>query len=95
VDQIRFARAATRHRISKESIRSVIANYRVTFEEPPPAGSGAARRSPRLVYLGSDVAGHVLEVMAVQLANDTLLVIHAMPIRGKYRTRYEETPWTQ
>jgi len=35
VDQVRFARAATRHRVSKESIRSVIAKCRLTFEEPP------------------------------------------------------------
>jgi len=59
-----------------------------------PPGSAPGRRTPRLVYLGTDDAGRVLEVMAVRLTDDTLPVIHAMPIRDKYRTRYEETSWT-
>jgi hypothetical protein len=33
--------------------------------------------------------GIPLEVMAVELEPDGLLVIHAMPLREKYRTQYE------
>lgn len=47
---VRFARSATRHRIPKDSIRHVIANYRVRFEESPSEGLG--QRSIRIVYLG-------------------------------------------
>jgi hypothetical protein len=71
---VRFARSASKHRISKESVRHVIANYRVRFEEPPPAGSPAPR-SARIVYLGEDAQGHALEVMAVEGIGGEHLVI--------------------
>jgi hypothetical protein len=86
---VRFARAATRHRVSKDRIRHVIANYRVRFEEPPPAGREGVPDT-RLVFLGEDPQGEPLEVMAIQLPNGGLLVIHAMSLRNKYRRRYEE-----
>jgi hypothetical protein len=85
---LRFARSATRHRISKDRIRHVITNHRVRFEEPPREGLG--RRSNRIVYLGADSVNQELEVMAVELESGGLYVIHAMPLRKKYRTRYEE-----
>lgn len=87
--ELRFARSATRHRISRESIRHVVARYRVRFEEPPPA-DGPDSLPMRIVYLGEDARGRELEVMAIQLASQGQLVIHAMPMRNKYRTRYEE-----
>lgn len=87
---MRFARSATRHRVSKDSIRYVITNYRVRFEEPPP-GSQPGARSARLVHLGDDADGQALEVMAIQLPARDLLVIHAMPLRNKYKQQYEET----
>jgi hypothetical protein len=90
VVRVRFARSATRHRISKDSIRHVIANYRVRFEEPPPNTEGARARSTRVVYLGDDDHGRALEVMAVEGKHDDLLVIHAMELRDKYRKRYED-----
>lgn len=34
---VRFARSATKHRISKESIRHVIAHCGLCFDEPPPS----------------------------------------------------------
>ncbi len=37
-----------------------------------------------------DRRGRDLEVMAIQLASQEQLVIHAMPMRNKYRKRYEE-----
>jgi hypothetical protein len=79
-----------RHRISKDSSH-VIAQYRVRFEQPPPPGSPASR-SIRIVYLGEDMHGRPLEVMAVERHSRDLLVIHAMPLREKYRKRYEEAP---
>jgi hypothetical protein len=47
-------------------------------------------RPNRLIYLGDDAAGAPIEVMAVELAAGELLVIHAMPLRQKYRVQYEE-----
>lgn len=54
------------------------------------ARAGLGRHSIRIVYLGEDLAGRAIEVMAVALDGGGLLVIHAMPIRKKYKTRYEE-----
>jgi hypothetical protein len=85
---VRFARAATRHRVSKGRIRHVIANFHLRFEEPPPAGGRA--RASRMVYLGEDAQGQVLEVMAVEMENHEMLVIHAMPLRDKYKKKYED-----
>jgi hypothetical protein len=86
---VQFARAATRHRVSKGRISYVIANYRIRFEVPPPAGRDAVS-DIRLVFLGEGPQGEALEVMAIQLPNGGLLVIHAMSLRNKYRQRYEE-----
>jgi len=86
---VRFARSATGHRVSKDSIRYVLANYSVQFEESPPAGKPGAR-SVRLVYLGDDAKGQALEVMAINLSDGDLLVIHAMALRDKYRQQYQE-----
>jgi hypothetical protein len=86
---LRFARSATKHRVPKESIRHVIGHYAVRFEEPPPVG-GPASNSTRIVYLGEDVHGQTLEIMAVEGDSGDLLVIHAMQLRAKYRQRLEE-----
>jgi hypothetical protein len=86
---VRFARSASRHRVSKESIQRVIAHYVIRFEEPPPAGREGVPDT-RLVFLGDDAEGKALEVMAVELPKGGLLVIHAMRLRNKYRQRYEE-----
>jgi hypothetical protein len=85
---VRFARAATRHRVSKDRIRYVIVNFKVRFEEPPPAGGRS--RAIRIVFLGDDRQGQALEIMAVEGEHKELLVIHAMNLREKYRKRYEE-----
>jgi len=52
---VRFARAATRHRVSKDRIRYVIANFRVRFEEPPPTGGRS--RATRIVTSGTTSEG--------------------------------------
>jgi len=44
----------------------------------------------RLRFLGDDQDGTALEVMAVELLNDTLYVIHAMETQPRYNRRYRE-----
>lgn len=56
------------------------------FRAPPPAG----KQDDRLLYLGDDQDGMALEVMAVELDDGALYVIHAMSLREKYRREYEE-----
>ena len=87
---LRWARAATKHRISRDRSRYVIEHCGLRFEQDPPADAPESA-SLRLVFLGDDEKGIALEVMAVELENDALLVIHAMPLRDRYRKQYEKT----
>jgi len=87
--KLKWARAATKHRISRERSRYVIEHCGLRFEEKPPTGAPAGA-STRLVFLGDDAKGTALEVMAVELEDKSLLVIHAMPLRDRYRKQYEE-----
>ena len=75
--------------MTRARILHVIEHCGLRFAQAPPAG-GPASQTTRLVYLGDDAAGVALEVMAVALAGGDLLVLHAMPLREKYRTQYEE-----
>jgi hypothetical protein len=86
---VRFARSATKHRISKERIRYVISHCGLAFEEPAPARDAEAL-DDRLVILGDDANGKALEVMAVEGSKGELVVIHAMRLREKYKTQYAE-----
>lgn len=86
---LRWARAATKHRISRERSRYVIEHCGLRFERDPPV-EAPENASSRLVFLGDDAEGIALEVMAVELEDDALLVIHAMPLRDRYRNQYEE-----
>ena len=85
---LRWARSATKHRISRERSRYLIEHCGLRFEQDPPAGAPAGA-DPRLVY-GDDADGVALEVMAIELEDGSLLVIHAMPLRDRYREQYEE-----
>ncbi len=87
--KLKWARAATKHRISRERSRYVIEHCGLRFEEKPTADAPAGA-STRLVFLGDDAQGTALEVMAVELEDGSLLVIHAMPLRDRYRKQYEE-----
>jgi hypothetical protein len=87
--ELRWARSATKHRISRERSRYVIERCGLRFEQDPPAGARASA-DPRLVYLGDDADGVALEVMGIELEDGGLLVIHAMPLRDRYREQYKE-----
>lgn len=83
---IRWARSATRHRVNRERSLHVIEHCGLLFRVPPPSG----QEDERLLYLGDDAEGIPLEVMAVELHSGELFVVHAMPLRAKYRLQYEE-----
>lgn len=87
--ELRWSRSATKHRISRERSRYVIEHCGLVFEQEPPADAQVGGQ-PRLVYLGDDAEEVPLEVMAVELEDSGLLVIHAMKLRERYRDYYEE-----
>lgn len=83
--RIRWARSATRHRIKKWQARHVIEHCGLVFRV-----QADHEGDDRLVFLGDDEEGRPLEVMAVELDDGVLLVIHAMQMRERYRPFYEE-----
>jgi hypothetical protein len=84
VVRIEFTQSARRHKIGKGRVRQVMANPvvvdRIVEENDPRV---------RLLILGDDDTGRALEVIAVE-EDDTLIVIHAMDLRPKFRELYEE-----
>lgn len=86
---LRWARSATKHRISRGRSRYVIERCVLVFDEEAPTGD-RVDRDPRVVLLGDDAGGVALEVIGIELEDESLLVIHAMPLRERYRRQYEE-----
>lgn len=74
---------------SRERSRYVIEHCGWYFEQDPP-GDAPARANERLIFLGDDAGGVALEVIGIEIDNGALLVIHAMPLRNRYRVHYEE-----
>lgn len=85
---IRFARSARRHRVSRERVLYVIEHCGQPFERPAPVSD--QRRDTRWLYVGDDSDSVPLEVLAVTLETGDLYVIHAMPLRARFRHFYEE-----
>jgi hypothetical protein len=87
--RITFARSATKHRISRERSLYVIERCGIQFVQRrwDPAASDVDRR---IVFLGDDLEGIALEVMAAEREEDEFLVIHAMNLRSRFRALYEE-----
>lgn len=83
--RIRWTRSATKHRISKTRSQHVIENSGSRVRLQTTDGS-----DDRLVYLGDDAEGTALQVVAIELSDVEVLVIHAVPLRPKYRADYEE-----
>lgn len=81
---IEFTQSARKHRIGRARVRQVLADP--VAEAILPADH---ERQERLVFVGDDESGRALEVMAVR-TDKGLLVIHAMDLRPKWRTLYEE-----
>jgi hypothetical protein len=81
---IRFASSAGRHGIGEDRIRYVITHAPVVLF-PTPDDDG---EPDRILFLGPDRQGSLLEVVALELAPGDLLVIHAMRMRRKYRDHY-------
>jgi hypothetical protein len=79
---IGHTRSSTRHRISRERSRYVVETTSIIFRENAPEGSPL--QDPRLVFLGPDENGELLEVMAIETDSGQLLIIHAQRIRDRY-----------
>ncbi|MCX6420950.1 MAG: hypothetical protein NT180_01085 [Actinobacteria bacterium] len=80
---VEFTQSSRKHRIGRERMRHVLANP-VVFETVESDDGSRVE----LLFLGPDETGRVLEVVAIR-EEERLVVIHAMDMRSKYRSRYE------
>jgi hypothetical protein len=83
--RIGWARAATRHRVSRARTLFAIQQAGVCF----PDGFGR-KGEPRLYFFGDDEDEEPLEIVAIERADASLLVIHSMPLRDRFEAKYTE-----
>lgn len=65
-----------------------VAHCGLVFDEPAPAGSSIP--DDRSLYLGDDEHGMALEVVAIALDDERLLIVRAMKLRAAYREQFNE-----
>jgi hypothetical protein len=72
---VEIHRSARRHGVSDDDIEHVCAMPLAVADLDPDADP------PEVLVVGPDRAGKLVEVIMLELANDRLLVIHAMALR--------------
>ncbi|HET7591077.1 MAG TPA: hypothetical protein VFK14_12965 [Solirubrobacterales bacterium] len=87
---IRFSRSATKHRISRERSLYVIERCGFQVIEERRSQNFGSGSDKRVFFLGDDLEGVRLEVVAAEIETDEFTVIHAMNLRGKFLGMYEE-----
>jgi hypothetical protein len=87
--EITFARSATKHRISKQRSLHVIQQSGLQLVDRF-WNSTTSDVDRRVYFLGHDLEEVALEVVAVERDEETFRVIHAMPLRNRFRGLYEE-----
>jgi hypothetical protein len=75
--------SARRHGVDDDDIRHATDHALVVADVDPDLDP------PKLLIIGPDRAGNLLEVIMLSLAADQILAIHAMPLRRRY---YELLP---
>jgi hypothetical protein len=86
--RVGFARSATRHRISRERSLYVIGHCGMQFIQR--RRSDGWHPEKHVLFLGHDLEGVALEVLAAENEEEEFTVIHAMNLRNKFLGLYEE-----
>ena len=73
-----FHRSAFKHGIAVEAIAHALGRRLVTVDLDVDGDP------PRVLAIGPDPAGNLLEVVWLELADDRMMVIHAMPLRASF-----------
>ena len=76
--RVELHRSARRHGIRDDDIRHAADHPVVVVDVDPDADPA------KLLLIGPDTAGNLLEVVMLILTGDQLLAIHAMPLRRGY-----------
>jgi hypothetical protein len=87
--RICFARSATRHRISRERSLYVVEQCGIQFIKRR-RGEGRHGPDKHVLFLGDDLEGVAIEVLASEDVDEGFTVIHAMNLRRKFTVLYEE-----
>jgi hypothetical protein len=87
---IRFARSATKHRISRERSLYVIEHCGIQFVERRRSENFGWGADKRVYFFGEDLEGVSLEVVAAENEEEEFTVIHAMNFRDRFLDLYEE-----
>ncbi len=87
-ETIGWARSATKHRISRERSLHVVRHAGACLRDLEHPGEWGC--DPRFLFLGPDLEGMPLEVVAVAPEDGSLVIIHAMPLRERYQGWYGE-----
>lgn len=82
---VRFLPGAHKHGVDAIDQLNVINDASVVFLLP--ATRGRSRRER--LFLGRGLDGAILEVIALLGQREHFLVIHAMPMRGKWQARWD------
>ena len=80
-------------RVLREELKPYFVRYSVRQNSWPEEGTISFARSAnkhRVLFLGDDLEGVPLEVVAVELEELDFLVIHALGLRDRFRAFYEE-----
>jgi hypothetical protein len=75
---VEIHRSARRHGITDETIEHVVARAIVVVDMDD------HHDPPKVLVIGPDAAGNLLEVIILELADDRTLAIHAMPLRPAF-----------
>ena len=73
-----FHRSAFKHGVLEESIAHAVTQRLVVVD------LDADGDPPRVLAIGPDLAGNLLEVIWLELADERVLVIHAMSLRASF-----------
>lgn len=87
--EIKFARSATKHRISRERSLHVIEHCGIQLIDQA-WDRGMSGLEKRVVFIGDDLEGVALEVIAAEGEEEEFVVIHAMNMRKRFRGLYGE-----
>lgn len=71
-------RTARKHGITDDVVRHALANAITAIDLEPEADP------PKVLAIGADHAGNLLEIIWLELADEVNLVIHAMPLRPAF-----------
>ncbi len=80
---IEFHRSSSKHGVHPHDVLHAIEHSMVSTDLEPDADP------PRILIIGPDRAGNLIEVVLLHLSNDRLLVIHATGLRKQF---YELLP---